>query len=87
MVGLMDIDSVRTQGLGSNFGVLDPHDGYRGNGQLWFGTCDRCGESVTNSRLDGTWMHAVVVERGNPPALGGQGDTTRQTDYCPQGSL
>lgn len=82
---MTDMATRREQGLGSNFTVLDPHDGYRKNGQLWFGKCGECGESVTSSRLDaGVWMHRLVIKKGNPPHMGGQGDTTRLIDYCPK---
>lgn len=78
------MQEIRSQGRGSNFTVIDPQDGYRQNGQVWFGTCNRCGERVTSSRHDnGTWMHRLVVEKGNPPSVGGRGDTTRPIDYCP----
>jgi hypothetical protein len=74
------VDEIRRSGRGSNFTVKDPDDGYRKNNQLWFGTCDKCGESVTSSQLDkGKWMHRLVVEK-HP-----MGDTTRQIDYCPKG--
>jgi hypothetical protein len=79
-----DIMTIREMGLGNGFAVLDPADGYRKNNQLWFGTCATCGEGVTSSRHDnGIWMHRLVVEKGNPPHIGGRGDTTRQIDYCP----
>lgn len=75
---------IRASGAGSNFTVNDPHDGYRQNDQLWFGTCATCGETVTSSLHDGgVWMHRLVVEKGNPPHVGGRGDTTRQIDHCP----
>ena len=76
---------IRTEGIGSNFSVLNPHDGYRKNDQLWFGTCAQCCERVTSSRHDGNaWMHRLVIEKGVPLGMSGRGDTTRQIDYCPK---
>lgn len=54
---------IREQGIGSNFKVLDPEDGYEKNDRLWFGTCEECGERVTNSSLKGVWEHTVILEQ------------------------
>lgn len=76
-----DMDRIRAEGIGSNFTVVDPADGYRGGGQLWFGTCATCGERVTSSRFDnGAWMHKQVI-----PAPAGQSWVSyRDLDRCPQ---
>lgn len=69
---------IREQGIGNGFTVLNPHDGILGGNRLWFGTCNTCGEKVTQFHLDKTWNHSV-------PAQGISGDWTavRDVDYCP----
>jgi hypothetical protein len=57
----MNIQQTRNEGIGNGFRVIDPHDGFRQNDQLWFGKCDQCEETVTNSWLDGAWMHTVYT--------------------------
>lgn len=81
----MNIQQIRREGLGNFFRVLDPHDGFRNNDQLWFGKCDHCKETVTNSHLDGIWKHTVYTE------LEYWGDnkrpnstTSHQVNYCPK---
>lgn len=74
---MTDIATLRTQGIGSNFTVADPADGYRKNNQLWFGTCRTCGERVTSSLHDaGVWMH----QKHGP-----NGRSWTEIDYCPEG--
>lgn len=74
---------IRAGGIGSNFTVTDPEDGYRKNNQVWFGTCGTCGERVTSSRFDnGVWMHKLVTaEHPEFPSM----LTHRNLDRCPQG--
>lgn len=62
----------------NGFVVLDPHDGYRKDNRLWFGTCSVCGEVVTNSFLNGIWEHQLILEDD------GKGSVKfRNVDYCP----
>ena len=71
---------IRVEGIGSNFKVLNPEDGYRKDNRLWFGTCSECGDSVTNSSLTGKgWEHSVVVD-----TIGTTGKVYRSLDYCPK---
>ena len=69
------IDEIRALGYGTNFNVLNPADGFRKDGRLWFGTCDQCGESVTNSSLKGVWEHSEKTGRSS----------WRSINYCPTG--
>jgi hypothetical protein len=66
------LTEIREQGIGSNFTVLHPSDGYRKDDRLWFGTCDTCGQRVVNSVFDKTWNHTILLGR----------NTSRQVDYC-----
>lgn len=60
-----NFDSVRENGIGSNFSVIEPVDGFRKDNRLWFGTCSVCNESVTNSALDGRgWLHTIYLTKG-----------------------
>ena len=73
---MADIATLRGQGIGSNFTVADPADGYRQNDQLWFGTCSICDERVTSSlHDDGVWMHKEY---------GPDGNSYRHIDFCPK---
>lgn len=70
---------IRESGIGNGFTVSNPADGYRKDNRLWFGTCDTCGESVTNSSLTGKgWEHDVVVG-----TIGTTGKIHKRLDYCP----
>jgi hypothetical protein len=74
---------IREDGVGNGFTVLDPKDGFRQDGKLWFGTCAVCNGRVTNSRLDGVWTHykTITVSRhanGSPLR-----QDTQTFDYCP----
>lgn len=53
---------IRQQGIGKNFTVLDPQDGFRKDNTIWFGTCDTCGDRVSNSLHDRIWIHTVQVQ-------------------------
>ena len=55
----IDVKSIREKGLGTNFRVLNPGDGYRKDNRLWFGECAECGLRITSSYLvlDGLWSH------------------------------
>lgn len=78
---VMPISQVREQGVGFNFKVLNPADGYRQDGRLWFGNCEICGERVTNSALNGVWMHDEIIEQREGFK------SSRQITYCPQGEV
>lgn len=72
-----DFWTIREQGIGKNFSVLNPADGYRKDNRLWFGTCSVCGERVTNSNLNGIWEHQLILEQGHNYTK------SRNIDYCP----
>ena len=61
----INVKSIREKGLGTNFRVLNPGDGYRKDGSLWFGECSECGERVNSSYLvlDGLWSHDHAAYR------------------------
>ena len=60
-----NFQSVRENGIGSNFSVINPADGFRKDNRLWFGTCSVCNESVTNSAVSGRgWEHTIYLEKG-----------------------
>lgn len=78
------IQQVRENGLGYNFKVANQADGYRKDNRLWFGTCTSCGERVTNSSLNGIWMHEEVLEtKYHEDGTTVLSRKTRQLDYCP----
>lgn len=84
----MDIMQIRQEGLGDGFSVLNPHDGYRNNNQLWFGECSVCGETVTNSTLKGLWEHTVYTRKefwSQEKYEKGicNSSTSHQVAYCP----
>ena len=72
-----NFQSIRENGIGSNFTVLNPEDGIRKDNRLWFGTCSECGDSVTNSSLNGVWEHTVYSV--NTP----NHKVSKSVDYCP----
>ena len=76
---MTNLEYIRENGIGNGFTVSDPHDGFRKDNRLWFGTCDTCGQSVVNNVYDKFWAHTV-------PAKGISGDwqATREVDYCPK---
>ena len=73
-----NFQSIRENGIGSNFSVINPADGFRKDNRLWFGTCSVCGESVTNSALTGRgWEHTIyTVKTANH-------SQSYQVTYCP----
>jgi hypothetical protein len=79
----MSIKEVREQGIGSNFTVLNPVDGYRKDNHLWFGTCSVCGESVVNSRLDGIWQHTIIKETKYHESGQIRSQVSSQSEFCP----
>ncbi len=76
--------SIRENGIGNGFTVLNPADGYQKNNRLWFGTCSECNESVTNSAIDGRgWLHTLILE--DKVLEGGTHfQSSRQITYCPK---
>lgn len=77
----MNIVEIRTKGIGSNFSVVNPHDGYRQDNRLWFGNCSECGEMVSSSSMSAKsvgWTHSVVVG-----LIGTTGKVIKSIDYCP----
>jgi hypothetical protein len=79
----MTLQEIREQGIGSNFKVANQADGYRKDDRLWFGTCTSCGERVTNSSLNGIWMHEDVLKITYHEDSQVFSRKTRQLDYCP----
>ena len=55
---------IRENGIGSNFRVINPADGFRKDNRLWFGTCSVCGERVVNSSFRGVWEHTITTQKG-----------------------
>ena len=84
-----NFQSVRENGIGSNFSVINPSDGFRKDNRLWFGTCSVCNESVTNSALVGRgWEHTIYTTKGSfSKANFDKGiynhTSSRSVDYCP----
>ena len=79
-----EVQRVRESGRGKNFGVIDAADGFRRDNRLWFGTCDTCGERVTNSRLKGVWEHTVILETHYYQSGKVAGHKSKHVDYCPE---
>ena len=78
-----NFQSIRENGIGYNFTVLNPADGYRKNNQLWFGTCSECGDTVTNSAVMGWgWEHKIVTVDEILPS-GTRHTSSRSVTYCP----
>jgi hypothetical protein len=78
-----EIQRIRTYGLGNGFLVTDTRDGFRQDGALWFGTCETCGETVTNSWRDGVWTHTTYTSKTYYSTGHIATSTSKQTDYCP----
>jgi hypothetical protein len=70
-----NVREVRTLGLGSGFSVIDPKDGVKGDDSIWFGTCDNCGETVSNDKRLGLWEHRTV-----------EGEKAQYSTSCPKGN-
>lgn len=78
-----NFQSVRENGIGNGFTVLNPRDGFRKDNRLWFGTCSVCNESVTNSAIDGRgWIHEIVLIDEILPG-GTRHRSSRHVAYCP----
>jgi hypothetical protein len=79
-----NFNQIREEGIGNGFSVINPHDGYRKDNRLWFGTCSECGESVTNSSLTGKgWEHNLILEEKRNPSGFVSYRSSRNVDYCP----
>ena len=84
------LQEAREQGIGTNFQVLNPADGYRKDNSLWFGNCSECGERVAHSFHTRAWSHTIyeyqewysksAFESGMPA----NHSKSRQVDYCPK---
>jgi hypothetical protein len=75
---------IRENGIGFNFKVINPEDGYRKDNRLWFGTCSECGERVTNSAIAGRgWEHEIVLEHKVLEG-GATFHSSRNVTYCPK---
>ena len=83
MLNKKGFEVIRTEGLGSNFKVLNPKDAGRGDDAVWSGKCDTCGGSVTSSRFGQGWTHNVST----PIVINGVVSTTgrhvREVYACP----
>jgi hypothetical protein len=82
------LQHVREQGLGLNFRVLNPEDGFRKDNALWFGKCDTCGEHVSNSLHNKFWAHTAVLEvKYHADGKTILSQKSMQIDYCPLGDI
>jgi hypothetical protein len=79
-----NFEQIRVEGIGNGFTVINPADGIRKDNRLWFGTCSVCGESVTNSALNGIWKHEIVLEQKLNANGGIAYKSSKQVDYCPK---
>ena len=78
-----EVTRVRADGLGNGFVVIDPADGFRRDGSVWFGTCSVCNERVTNSWRDGVWKHTIYTKKVIQPNGFVSSSTSYESDYCP----
>jgi len=78
---------IRERGIGLNFDVMSPEDGYRKDNALWFGKCSVCGDVVSNSRHAKLWEHALNISvqyHANGQILSRH---SKNVDYCPLGDI
>jgi len=78
-----EVRRIRRDGVGNGFVVLEPADGFRRDGSLWFGVCSVCSERVSNSWTDGVWKHTTPTKQVLNPNGVVSASVTQQTDYCP----
>lgn len=78
-----NFNQIRVEGIGNGFTVINPEDGIRKDNRLWFGECSECGQSVTNSALNGIWKHEIVLEEKRYPSGVISYRSSKQVDYCP----
>jgi hypothetical protein len=55
------LQTIREKGIGSNFSVVSPEDGFRKDNAVWFGKCEVCGGHVSSSRFDKGWTHSIAT--------------------------
>lgn len=79
-----ELSQIRESGLGNGFTALDPHDGFRRDDTLWFGTCSECGEIVTNSWREGIWKHTIYTNKTYHASGALLSSTSHEADYCPK---
>ena len=84
----MNLVEIRKNGIGSNFTVINPKDGYRQDDRLWFGECATCGESVSSSSMSAKnvgWTHSItkVISYHND-GITPCGMSITSVDYCPK---
>lgn len=78
---------IRERGIGLNFDVMSPQDGFRKDNSLWFGKCTVCMETVSNSLHSKLWEHNVDLEityHANGDILSRK---SKKIDYCPLGEV
>jgi hypothetical protein len=78
---------IRERGIGLNFDVMNPEDGFRKDNALWFGKCSVCGDRVSNSRHAKLWEHDLTISvqyHTNGAILSRQ---SKNVDYCPLGEV
>jgi len=82
-----NFQSIRENGIGNGFTVINPADGFRKDNRLWFGKCSECNEQVSNSALTGEgWTHSITTvisyhADGVTPCQ----MSIKHLDYCPKG--
>jgi hypothetical protein len=77
--------TVRKEGIGTNFKVINPEDGFRKDGAVWFGKCDTCGGHVASSRFEEGWTHNVttpIFDKDGVPYTSGR--STNVIYACPE---
>lgn len=79
-----NFNQIRVEGIGNGFTVINPADGIRKDNRLWFGECSECGQSVTNSALNGIWKHEIVLSETRYPSGVISSRSSKQVDYCPK---
>jgi hypothetical protein len=78
---------IRERGIGLNFDVMAPQDGFRKDNSLWFGKCTVCMQTVSNSLHFKLWEHDVILKttyHANGDILSRQ---SKKVDYCPLGDI
>lgn len=78
-----EVARIRRDGLGNGFVVLEPADGFRRDGSLWFGVCSVCSERVSNSWRTGVWEHTIYSRKVIEPNGFVSSSSSQKADYCP----
>jgi hypothetical protein len=79
---------IRERGIGLNFDVMAPQDGFRKDNSLWFGKCTVCMETVSNSLHSKLWEHNIDMEityHDNGKDILSR--KSKKVDYCPLGDI